>query len=114
MRKIVGKFLTRQQLAALLKAAEQSDNTDQPEIIKVMGATGLRRENVLAMRWEWFGSERATLSVPAEADKAKKGFVLHLSSGVLEILRRRLDESDSEWVFPNPKTGQPYHSCRNA
>jgi Site-specific recombinase XerD len=114
VRKIVGKFLTRRQLTALLKAAEQSDNTDLPEIIKVMGATGLRRENVLAMRWEWFDSERATLSVPAEADKAKKGFVLHLSSGVLEILRQRLDESDSEWVFPNPKTGQPYHSCRNA
>ncbi|MBB5217344.1 tyrosine-type recombinase/integrase [Parapusillimonas granuli] len=114
VRKIVGKFLTRQQLASLLQAAGQSDNTDLPEIIKVMAATGLRRENVLAMRWAWFDSERATLGVPAEADKAKKGFVLHLSSGVLGILRRRLDESESEWVFPNPKTGLPYHSCRNA
>ena len=28
--------------------------------IRVMGATGLRRENVLVMRWEWFDSERAT------------------------------------------------------
>src|SRR5690606_23443853 len=48
VRKIVGRFLTRGQLASLLEAAEQSINTDLPEIIKVMGATGLRRENVLA------------------------------------------------------------------
>lgn len=114
VRKIVGKFLTRGQLASLLNAAEQSQNTDLPEIIKVMGATGLRRENVLAMRWEWFDSGRATLSIPIEADKAKKGFVLHLSSGVLDILLQRQEDSDSEWVFPNPKTGLPYHSCRNA
>lgn len=51
---------------------------------------------------------------PAAADKAKKGFVLHLSSGVLDLLLRRMDEATSEWVFPNPKTGLPYHSCRNA
>lgn len=114
VRKIVGKFLTRVQLKALLKAAEESQNADLPDIIRVMGATGLRRDNVLAMRWSWFDEARATLSVPAEEDKAKKGFVLHLSAGVLAILRGRLEASESEWVFPNPKTGKPYHSCRNA
>lgn len=114
VRKIVGKFLTQAQLKALLKAAEGSQNPDLPDIIRVMGATGLRRDNVLAMRWEWFDAERATLTVPTEADKAKKGFVLHLSTGVLELLRSRLEDTTSEWVFPNPKTGLPYHSCRNA
>lgn len=114
VRKIVGKFLTQGQLVALLRAAEQSVNPDLPDIIKVMGGTGLRRDNVLAMRWEWFDGERATLTVPAEADKAKKGFVLHLSSGVLSLLLGRKREATSEWVFANPKTGLPYHSCWNA
>lgn len=50
VRKIKGKFLTRDQLQALLKAAGESLNTDLPDIIRVMGTTGLRRENVLAMR----------------------------------------------------------------
>ena len=65
----------------------------------------------------WASASRfglSELSVPAEEDKAKKGFVLHLSAGVLDILRGRLEASESEWVFPNPKTGKPYHSCRNA
>ena len=49
-----------------------------------------------------------------EEDKAKKGFVLHLAAGVVDLLRLRQEEADSEWVFPNPKTGKPYHSCYNA
>ena len=114
VRKIVGKFLTREQLKALLRAAEGSQNPDLPDIIRVMGATGLRRDNVLAMRWSWFDEARAILCIPAEDDKAKKGFVLHPSAGVLEVLRSRMKESDSEWVFPNPQTGKPYYSCRNA
>lgn len=114
VRKIVGKFLTRSQLKALLAVAKKSRNTDLSDIIKVMGATGLRRDNVLAMRWSWFDEARATLSIPAQEDKAKKGFVLHLSSGVLDTLRSRLVTAGSEWVFPNPRTDKPYHSCRNA
>lgn len=114
VRKIKGKFLTRDQLRALLKAAGESLNTDLPDIIRVMGATGLRRENVLAMHWEWFDAARGTLSIPAENDKAKKGFVLHISSDVRQLLQDRQNVSDSDWVFPNPKTGKPYHSCRNA
>lgn len=114
VRKVTGKFLTRDQLRALLKAAAESLNTDLPDIIRVMGTTGLRRDNVLAMRWEWFDAARGTLTIPAEKDKAKKGFVLHLSSDVSRLLRDRQDDANSEWVFPNPKTGRPYHSCRNA
>ncbi|WP_322995550.1 tyrosine-type recombinase/integrase [Castellaniella sp.] len=114
IRKIRGRFLTREQLRALLKAAGESLNVDLPDIIRVMGTTGLRRDNVLAMRWEWFDADRGTLTIPAEADKAKKGFVLHISVDVRQLLSKRQDESDSDWVFPNPKTDKPYHSCRAA
>jgi integrase len=114
VRKVKGKFLTPTQLTALLRAAEESDNKCLPDIIRVMGTTGLRRENVLAMEWAWIDEARGTLTVPAEADKAKKGFVLHLSAPVLNLLRNRRLVVDGPWVFPNPKTGKPYHSCRDA
>ena len=114
VRKVVGRFLTRRQLTALLQAAEESDNKHLPDILRVMGATGLRRDNVLAMRWSWFDSSRGTLAIPSEADKAKRGYVLHLSAGVLELLRQRQADADSEWVFSNPKTGRPYYSCWSA
>ena len=79
VRKVTGKFLTSTQFSALLKAAAESGNKSLSDIIRVMGATGLRRENVLAMQWAWLDVARGKLTVPAEADKAKKGFVLHLS-----------------------------------
>lgn len=114
VRKVTGRFLNSEQLAQLLHAAELSLNRDLPDIIRVMGATGLRRENVLTMKWAWFDASRGTLSIPAECDKAKKGFILYLSSQVSALLSARQTQSVSEWVFPNPKTGKPYHSCRSA
>jgi integrase len=66
------------------------------------------------MQWAWFDMARGTLTVPAEHDKAKQGFVLHLSEGVQAILRARRVAGRGQWVFPNPKTGQPYGSCRGA
>lgn len=114
VRKVTGKFLTSGQLRSLLRAAEELDNKSLPDIIRVMGATGLRRENVLAMEWIWFDEARGTLTVPVQADKAKKGFVLYLSVGVLDLLRNRRLAVEGPWVLPNPKTGKPYHSCRDA
>jgi integrase len=114
VRKVTGRFLTLGQLGALLRAAEESQNKNLPDILRVMGTTGLRRENVLAMEWAWFDEARGTLTVPAQADKAKQGFVLHLSEGVSELLRNRRVAVEGRWVFPNPKTGKPYYSCRDA
>ncbi|AQV96394.1 site-specific integrase [Cupriavidus necator] len=113
-RNVKGKFLTAAQLGALLRAAEESENESLADIIRVMGGTGLRRENVLAMEWAWFDEARGTLTVPTESDKAKKGFVLHVSTGVLEVLRMRSAVATGPWVFPNPKTGKPYYSCYDA
>ncbi len=89
VRKVTGRFLNSEQLAQLLHAAELSLNRDLPDIIRVMGATGLRRENVLTMKWAWFDASRGTLSIPAECDKAKKGFILYLSSQVSALNRPR-------------------------
>lgn len=113
-RKVNGRFLTREQLTALLEAATASANVNLADICRVMGATGLRRENVLAMEWAWFDDARGTLTVPAEDDKAKKGFVLHLSAGVVNLLRECRKAVTGPWVFPNPKTGKPYVACREA
>lgn len=111
-RRVKGRFLSKEQLADLLKAAEASENQSLADIIRVMGATGLRRENVLGLEWAWLDEVRGTLTVPAEADKAKKGFMLFLSAGVLRLLQSRREQAHGRWVFPNPETGKPYSSCR--
>lgn len=114
VRKVKGIFLTKKQLGDLLRAVQESQNKDLPDIIRLQGATGLRRNNVLAMQWDWLNEERGTLSIPAEFDKAKQGFVLHLAQEVLQLLRERRDRTSGPWVFPNPATGKPYASCYSA
>jgi len=114
VRSVKGKFLTRAQLRDLTEAAAKSQNTDILDILKVLASTGLRRDNVLRMQWNWFNAERGTLEVPLAEDKAKKGFILHLAAGVVDLLLLRQDDADGPWVFPNPRTGKPYYSCYNA
>lgn len=115
VRKVKGQFLGKPQLRSLLQAAKQSDNTDLADIVRVMGATGLRRSNVLEMRWSWFNSELGTLDIPAEEDKAGQGFKLYLSDELVQFLeQKRLHADGSPWVFTNPQTGKPYRSCKAA
>lgn len=114
VRKVKGQFLERKQLGTLLQAAKQSDNPDFADIVRLMGATGLRRSNVLEMRWSWFNSELGTLDIPPEKDKAGHGYKLYLSDEVVQFLEKRRLTAEGPWVFPNPKTGKPYHSCRAA
>jgi integrase len=114
VRKVKGIFLTKKQLGDLMRAVEESENKDLPDIIRIQGTTGLRRNNVLAMQWDWLNEERGTLSIPAEFDKAKQGFVLHLAAEVLQLLMERRSTTRGPWVFPNPATGKPYASCYSA
>lgn len=114
VRKVRGRFLGKNQLAALLNAAKQSENKDLVDIIKVMGATGLRRKNVLSMQWSWFNEEQGTLTIPPEYDKAKQGFMVYLADGVIQLLQNRRSLVQGPWVFPNDKTNKPYFSCRAA
>lgn len=114
-REIVGLFLTSDELKAVLAAAEQSENPDLADILRILMGTGLRRSNVLEMQWSWFDEQRGTLTIPASAAKGKKCLEIALCEGVRALLaERRKTATCSTWVFPSPKTGKPYHSCRNA
>ena len=114
-REIVGLFLKAPELKRVLEAAEQSDNPDLADMLRVLMGTGLRRNNVFAMQWQWFDAQRGTLTIPAAEAKGKKRLVLELSDGVKTLLMERQKTATcSTWVFPSPKTGRPYHSCHNA
>ena len=95
----------------------QKKEPDYREIVALLLMTGLRRANVLRLKWSWVNLEQGTIQVPLEEDKAKKGFTKHLSMHAKEILIRRFaamkeGEVASDWVFPNPQTGKPYWSRR--
>lgn len=112
------RYLTKHEVQRLLALARETD-PELCDFITLLSLTGMRRANVLRMRWAWVDLERGTVTVPAEEDKARVGFVKHLNAPALAILKRRFDalasgQNTSQWVFVNPKTGKPYHSRRCA
>jgi integrase len=63
--------------------------------------TAARRSNLCSMRWDEIDLERGIWIIPSEKFKTGKETRLVLSVPVLAILRRRLQDSDSEWVWPS-------------
>jgi integrase len=64
--------------------------------------TGLRRSNLLGLRWEWVNLERATIDVPADQFKTGRPMTAVLAPEAVTILRRRHAARVPEcpWVFP--------------
>jgi integrase len=117
-RKVKGRYLTKAEVQRLLALARETD-PELHDFITLLALTGMRRANVLQMQWSWVDLERGTVTVPAEEDKARVGFVKHLNEPALNILKRRfaalqVGTGASLWVFVNPRTSKPYHSRRCA
>ena len=68
--------------------------------------TGMRREEVLTLRWEWVDIEALTFRV--EATKTGMPLELPITRQLAAILERRLTEAGDypahvrDWVFPSP------------
>lgn len=68
-------------------------------------ATGLRRMNVLKLRWEYVDLGARMLRLPQQIMKNGKALRIPLNSLAVEILRAQSGQSD-EWVFPK-ENGKP-------
>ena len=65
--------------------------------------TGVRRANLLAMRWDEISFERKEWRIPET--KNGEPLTVHIAPQAIEILKRRKEEAaeaggDIEWVFP--------------
>ena len=72
--------------------------------------TGIRRNAVFHLCWEDIDLEQCRVTLRGMIDKASKKRCYLLNSEVIEILKQWREQTQSlsnEWVFPNPKTGQP-------
>ena len=72
------------------------------DFLALLLLTGARRTNVLAMRWDELDLDARTWEIPAGKAKAGEAILIPLSSGALEVLRRRLTVRGEgvAWVFP--------------
>jgi integrase len=46
------------------------DGTGYGRAVRLLFLTGLRRDEILGLKWDWLDTEAATLTIPAEAEKA--------------------------------------------
>lgn len=102
------RYLNAEEARRLYEAIEQSDSIMLRYIIPMLILTGARKREVLNACWEHFDLERRLWRIPLP--KSGKARHVPLSSGVMQLLKQVPRLPDCPFVFPNPKTSQPFVS----
>lgn len=91
------RFLQPDELPRFFAALEAEENQTARDFLMLSLLTGARKSNVLAMRWDEIHFERAEWRIP----ETKNGdpLTIPLSLQAIEILDRRRQGTNSEWVF---------------
>ena len=71
--------------------------------------TGVRRESILAMRWDQVDLEAKLWRIPREQNKSKKDLIIFLSEEAVSILRQRRSYVKSDWVLPSRNGSKSGH-----
>jgi integrase len=89
------RFLTPSEVLRLIEALPEPYGI----MAKMAVATGLRRTNILSLRWDQVNLGERTLIFSGELMKNGKPFRIPLSGMAVDILRSQFGKS-GEWVFP--------------
>ncbi len=106
------RYLSADETERLFKELMKSRSQVVPDIIEFLILTGARRSEVVNLPWSELDLEKGLWTLPPERNKAKTEKVIPLSKAAIKLLERRRD-SGSEYVFPNPKTGEPLKHFHN-
>ena len=96
------RYLTADEEARLFKELPEHL---KPIVICAL-QTGLRKSNILQLRWELVDLEFRFIEVLAQQNKGHKIIKIPISDKLLETLESL--PKNSEYVFANPDTGKPY------
>lgn len=96
------RYLTADEEARLFKELPEHL---KPIVICAL-QTGLRKSNILQLRWELVDLEFRFIEILAQQNKGHKIIKIPISDKLLETLESL--PRNSEYVFANPDTGKPY------
>lgn len=102
------RYLTIVEAKRLYEALEESPSPHLKPIITMLLLTGARRNEVLKARWIDF--DLANRQWKIEFNKSGKTRYVPLSDGVLTLLKQLSISRSGPYLFPNPKTGEPFVS----
>jgi integrase len=92
------RFLQSDELPRFFDALAEEENPDMREYFLVALLTGVRRSNVLAMRWDEINLERGEWRIITKGNSTQ---TVALSPEVVTILSERQQAANSEWIFPS-------------
>lgn len=82
-------------------------------IVIVALLSGLRKNNVLQLKWEQIDMNLRTIELLKQENKGKKVIKHPISNALYKVLMA-LEPKEKGYVFVNPKTGLPYTSIRKS
>lgn len=88
----------KRHIAALRKRRFMEAEADA---LRLLLLTGARASEVTDMPWSEVDLDEAIWVLPAERSKNKRDHLVPLVPAAVELLRRRKETADSEYVFPN-------------
>jgi len=103
------RFLTEEELPRLLRACEQSRQAALVPVVHIALATGLRKQEILRLRWPLVDLARGLLSIPQT--KNGEGKAVHIPQITVEVLQawQRRRRFDVDLVFPRPDGTRPIY-----
>ncbi|MEI6414809.1 MAG: tyrosine-type recombinase/integrase [Pseudomonadota bacterium] len=100
-------FLEPGQLELLLQETRDANQNPQlPYIIALMSLTGVRKSNAMNARWVEVDEANGTWTIPET--KSGRPQTIQLSDTLVELLQALPSRGQSEYLFPNPRTGKPF------
>ena len=101
----VRPYLPMESVPAFLAAVDRTGNLHQQISVRAMLYMGLREDEALGMRWEWFGGDLDTYT-PGKT-KGKEAVILPVHPELRELIRQQ--KSLSQWVLP-AEDGEPHRA----
>ncbi|MBL4544138.1 MAG: tyrosine-type recombinase/integrase [Rhodobacteraceae bacterium] len=105
------RYLSRDEIKRLHEAMDGHPEQTSCDIVRFLILTGCRSGEAFRARWEQFDGDLRIWTKPASTTKQKRLHRVPVSMAVSELLRRRRDGAESEWVFPS-QTGKPFVSIK--
>lgn len=94
------RFIQPGEMPHVLQALYDEPNQHLKDFIWLLLLTGARKTNTMMMRWEELNWEWKEWRIPDT--KNGDALIVPLVDQAIEILQRRYECSDSQWVFPSP------------
>lgn len=102
------RFLTRQEVKRLLKAARNHQHPNIYGIIKLLILTGSRRQEVLHARFKDFDLTNQIWNIPQGKTGSRK---VVLSDSAVDFIKKLPKRQGTDLLFPNPKDVTKPHKC---